>query len=71
MYEAQAVFFYSDLSSDPMLIPHILFINLTGGKNQLRYAQRSERSHPNVLQEPRWPHSGGTMKVDWTLAPAF
>ena len=32
MYEAQAVFFYSDLRSDPMLIPHILFINLTGGK---------------------------------------
>ena len=32
MYEAQAVFFYSDLSSDLMLVSHILFINLTGGK---------------------------------------
>ena len=32
MYEAQAVFFYSDLSSDLMLVPHILFINLTGEK---------------------------------------
>ena len=28
--EAQAVFFYSDLSSELMLVPHILFINLTG-----------------------------------------
>ena len=28
--EAQAVFFYSELSSELMLVPHILFINLTG-----------------------------------------
>ena len=28
--EAQTVFFYSDLSSELMLVPHILFINLTG-----------------------------------------
>ena len=34
MYEAQAVFFYSDLSSDLMLVPHILFISLTGGKKK-------------------------------------
>ena len=26
--EAQAVFFYSDLSSELMLVPHVLFINL-------------------------------------------
>ena len=32
MYEAQAVFFYSDLSSELMLVPHILFINLIGEK---------------------------------------
>ena len=32
MYEAQAVFFYSDLSSDLMLVPHILFINLPSEK---------------------------------------
>ena len=43
MYEAEAVFFHSDISSDLMLIPHILFINLTGEKNSA-YAQRSERS---------------------------
>ena len=43
MYEAQAVFFHSDISSDLMLVPHILFINLTGEKNSA-YAQRSERS---------------------------
>ena len=30
--EAQAVFFYSDLSSELMLVPHILFINLIGEK---------------------------------------
>ena len=30
--EAQAVFFYSDASSELMLVPHILFINLTGEK---------------------------------------
>ena len=40
MYEA--IFFYSDLSSDFMLVPH-MSINLTGGKNQ-HDAQRSERS---------------------------
>ena len=34
MYEAQAIFFYSDLSSDLMLVPHILFINLTDGKKK-------------------------------------
>ena len=28
--EAQAVFFYSELSSELMLVPHMLFINLTG-----------------------------------------
>ena len=39
MYEA--IFFYSDLSSDFMLVPH-MSINLTGGKNQ-QDAQRSER----------------------------
>ena len=39
MYEAEAVFFHSDISSDLMLIPHILFINLTGEKNSA-YAQR-------------------------------
>ena len=40
MYEA--IFFYSDLSSDFMLVPH-MSINLTGEKNQ-HNAQRSERS---------------------------
>ena len=41
MYEAQGVFFHSDISSDLMLVPHILFINLTGeNKSALPYAQR-------------------------------
>ena len=44
MYEAQAIFFYSDLSSDLMLVPHILFINLTDGKKKTAHAQRAERS---------------------------
>ena len=44
MYES--VFFYSDLSSDSMLVPHT-FINLTGEKNQHMQKDlkgRSERS---------------------------
>ena len=45
MYEA--IFFYSDLSSDFMLVPH-MSINLTGGKNR-HDAQRSERSLPTSL----------------------
>ena len=36
-------FFYSDLSSDLMLVPHIFFINLTGEKKSA-YAQISPRS---------------------------
>ena len=44
MYEAQAVFFYPELSSDLILVPHILFINLTGGKKKTGYAQRSQKS---------------------------
>ena len=44
MYEAQAVFFYSDLSSDLMLIPHILFINLNGEKNQHMHKDLKDRS---------------------------
>ena len=54
MYEAQAVFFYSDLSSDLMLVPHILFINLTGGKKNsisersTGSEDRSERSETKM-----------------------
>ena len=36
-------FLYSDLSSDLMLVPYILLINLTGEKTSA-YAQRSQRS---------------------------
>ena len=36
-------FLYSDLSSDLMLVPHILFVKLTGEKKSA-YAQRSQRS---------------------------
>ena len=37
-------FLYSDLSSDLMLAPHILFVKLTGEKKKSAYAQRSQRS---------------------------
>ena len=67
-------FLYSDLSSDLMLVPHILFVKLTGEKKSA-YAQRSQRSRSirtfrTRVQKPRWPHSDGTMK-DWILAPVF
>ena len=51
MYES--VFFYSDLSSDSMLVPHT-FINLTGEKNQHMQkdlkgrSERSETVHSNM-----------------------
>ena len=42
MYEA--VFFYSDLSLDLMLVPHILFINLTGQTKRNMHKDDLDRS---------------------------
>ena len=57
MYEAQAVFFHSDISSDLMLVPHIFFINLTG-ENKTAYVQRSERSR-SIRSETKMAALGG------------
>ena len=62
--------FYSDLSSDFMLVPH-MSVNLTGEKYSMMAHKdlKDQESDPNV-QKPRWPHSDGTIK-DWILAPVF
>ena len=72
MYEAQAVSFYSDLSSDLMLVPHILFISLTGEKNRnmledLKDLDRSERSETKMAalrrDDERLDHSTSVVTV--------
>ena len=69
--QSSSSFLYSDLSSDLKLVPHILLINLTGGKKLSTCTKISKIWIDTNVQKPRWPQlSDGTMK-DWILAPVF